>query len=59
MRGTFLYVFRREDRDTLLRHGIPLLKSDEARNVYVFYKDDRHTFLLDGIEYVLTDTLSF
>ena len=35
----FIYVYNKDERDTLLLLGYPLLQSDELSDVYIFIND--------------------
>nr|DAG45559.1 MAG TPA: hypothetical protein [Bacteriophage sp.] len=55
----FLYVFDKEARDTLLKDGFTLLKSNEDEDVYIFANKDVLTFDLADITFVKSNTLTF
>lgn len=55
----FLYVFDQEARDTLLKDGFTLLKSNEDEDVYIFANKDALTFDLADITFVKSNTLTF
>lgn len=55
----FLYVFDQEARDTLLKDGFTLLKSNEDEDVYIFANKDVLTFDLADITFVKSNTLTF
>ena len=58
MVGRFIYVFSREERDTLLANGYAMLKNDENKNTYIFAnKGDADFDLSDKTRYALSDTL--
>lgn len=55
----FIYVFSRDDRDTLLEAHYTLLKSDEQDDIYVFANRADIAFALADISYIRSDTLTF
>ena len=57
--GQFIYVFSRQDRDTLLRAGFLMLREDEPNCVFVFKTDDRLSYALTEMSYIRSDSMSF
>jgi hypothetical protein len=54
----FIYVFNREDRDTLVSAGYHLLKEDNDSHVYVFVNEPDRPLTFSG-EYTILNTLTF
>jgi hypothetical protein len=55
----FIYVFDKAGRDSLLKLGYELLKSDESKNVFVFLNDGRPVNMFSDIKCVASNTLTF
>lgn len=55
----FIYVFSKNDRDSLIAAGYALLKSDEKNDLYVFVNQANMTFDLVDVSFVWTDILTF
>ena len=55
----FIYVFKKEDRDTLLSEGYTLLKEDNSNSMYVFETTEKLCFGLTDMDFVYSDTLTF
>ena len=54
----FLYVFSKEDRDTLLALDYSLIKSNEEKNIYVFENRSELHFDLNKVSVVPSNTLT-
>lgn len=55
----FLYVFTKEDKETLLSLGYELLKQDEAQSTFVFVNQDQQRFAECNLPHVATNMLYF
>ena len=55
----FIYVFSREDYNTLLKAGYRLLKSNDAKNIYVFENQQQLHFDLNTVNAVSSSVLTF
>lgn len=57
--GRFIYVFKKTDRDILLKHDYKEMYANEEREVFIFLNDGRED--IDGLvnEYAYSDTLLF
>ena len=55
----FVYVFKKEDRDLLLRLGYSLHKNNEANNIYVFDNDEIVSIEELGIDFTYSNKLTF
>jgi len=55
----FVYVFSDSARDSLIKSGYELIKSDERNNVYVFENNTKLSFALKGLSTIKSNTLSF
>lgn len=55
----FLYVFSKEERDTLLALNYLLIKSDDEKSTYVFENRDELHFDLNEVHAIPSDTLTF
>ena len=59
MKGQFLYVFSRSDRERMLNAGFPLLMEDSDNSVYVFRDVDSLSFALEDISYLRSNSIRF
>lgn len=55
----FIYVFSKEDRDSLLLKNYNLLKADERNNIYIFENSNQLTFNKSDMTFVISNTLTF
>ncbi len=55
----FLYVFSEKERDSLLKLGYSLIKSDIKCGIFVFENQDKLSFDKKAIDAVPSDTLTF
>ena len=55
----FIYVFSKEDHNTLLKAGYKLLKSNQTKNIYVFENQQRLHFDLNTVNAVSSSVLTF
>lgn len=55
----FLYVFSKDDRDSLIVAGYSLLKSDDKNDLYVFVNQPTMNFDLLDMTFVRSDVLTF
>lgn len=57
--GKFIYVFSKEDRDTLLSLGYQLMINNETASTYVFVNKNQMVFEDLKIKFAVSDSLSF
>ena len=55
----FLYVFSKNDRDSLIAAGYTLLKSDDKNDLYVFVNQTNLAFDLVDMYFVRSNVLTF
>lgn len=58
----FIYVFSKEDYETMLSLGYTVLKEDATRNIFIFLyaNEKRQDFSMrPNVTYCLSDTLMF
>lgn len=57
MTGKFLYVFRKEDCQTLLKLQYTLMAADERNGIYVFLNREPACFNTETVRFAYSDTL--
>lgn len=55
----FLYVFSKDNRDSMIAAGYTLLKSDDKNDLYVFVNQTNLAFDLADMYFVRSNTLTF
>lgn len=56
----FIYVFSKDAKDSLLKLGFKLMKSDEERGLFIFMnKDDASFYSIADYSFVESDILTF
>lgn len=55
----FIYVFSKNDRDTLSANGYNLLKSNDTDEIYVFENKAELKFEFSDMERVYSDVMTF
>lgn len=58
MKQKFIYVYKKEDRDKLLRYGYTMLKADDNNEIYCFKNLEDTTIQFD-FSVLYSDVLTF